>query len=457
MPKRILIVDDEISILDSLGGILEDEGFETVRAQTGEEALARVNEAIPDLVLLDIWMPPGIDGLEVLGKIKQDYAFIPVVMMSGHGTIETAVKATRLGAHDFIEKPLSLEKIVLTINNTINYSQLQEENLLLRQRAWRKPELTGQSEPMLELKRQIALVAPTSAWVLIKGENGVGKELVAHALHRQSKRAASSLIEVNCAAIPEDLIESELFGHEKGAFTGAATMKRGKFDLADKGTLFLDEIGDMSLKTQAKILRILQEQKFERVGGTKTINVDVRVIAATNKYLEGEIKRGTFREDLYYRLNVVPIEVPPLRRRLSDIPLLVKEFLDEFAADGGLRRKGITAGALRLLATYHWPGNVRELRNVVERLVIMSPEEMIAEEDISSTISGNKSAEKETGDMFALETFKEAKAHFEREFILQKLAENNGNISQTAEKIGLERSHLHRKMKALGLDSARFG
>lgn len=456
MTRRVLIVDDEVSILDSLGGILEDEGLETVRAQSGEEALARVGETMPDLVLLDIWMPPGIDGLEVLRRIKIDYPFLPVLIMSGHGTVETAVKATKLGAHDFIEKPLSLEKVVLTVNNTLNYSCLQEENLLLRQRIRRKPELTGQSEPMLELKRQIVLVAPTSAWVLIKGENGVGKELVAHAIHRQGRRATRPLIEVNCAAIPEELIESELFGHEKGSFTGAATMKRGKFDLANKGTLFLDEIGDMSLKTQAKILRILQEQKFERVGGTKTISVDVRVIAATNKNLEEEIKKGNFREDLYYRLNVVPIEVPPLRERLGDIPLLVKEFLAEISADGGLGRKEISPEALRLLVGYHWPGNVRELRNVVERLVIMSPDEIITEKDVPTALSSDRVAEKKIGGHFEFETFKEAKANFEREFILQKLAENEGNISQTAEKIGVERSHLHRKMKILGLDGVRF-
>lgn len=457
MAKRILIVDDEVSILDSLGGILEDEGFEPVRAQNGEDALGRVSDAVPDLVLLDVWMPPGIDGLEVLRRIKLDYPFLPVVIMSGHGTVETAVKATKLGAHDFIEKPLSLEKVVLTINNTLDYSRLEEENRLLRQRVGRKPELTGQSEAMLELKRQIVLVAPTSAWVLIKGENGVGKELVSHAIHRQSKRAAKPLIEVNCAAIPEELIESELFGHEKGSFTGATTMRRGKFDLANEGTLFLDEIGDMSLKTQAKILRILQEQKFERVGGTKTINVDVRVIAATNKNLEEEINKGVFREDLYHRLNVVPIEVPPLRERLSDIPLLVKEFLCEFASDGGLKRKEISDGALSLLATHHWPGNVRELRNVVERLMIMSPGALITEKDVPASIRRAKAVEKKAGDMFEFETFKDAKAHFEREFILHKLAESDGNISQTAERIGLERSHLHRKMKALGLDSVKSG
>ncbi len=457
MAKRILIVDDEVSILDSLGGILEDEGFEPVRAQNGEDALGRVSDAVPDLVLLDVWMPPGIDGLEVLRRIKLDYPFLPVVIMSGHGTVETAVKATKLGAHDFIEKPLSLEKVILTINNTLDYSRLEEENLLLRQRVGRKPELTGQSEAMLELKRQIVLVAPTSAWVLIKGENGVGKELVSHAIHRQSKRAAKPLIEVNCAAIPEELIESELFGHEKGSFTGATTMRRGKFDLANEGTLFLDEIGDMSLKTQAKILRILQEQKFERVGGTKTINVDVRVIAATNKNLEEEIKKGVFREDLYHRLNVVPIEVPPLRERLSDMPLLVKEFLSEFASDGGLKRKEISDGALSLLATHHWPGNVRELRNVVERLMIMSPGALITEKDVPASIRRTKAVEKKAGDMFEFETFKDAKAHFEREFILHKLAESDGNISQTAERIGLERSHLHRKMKALGLDSVKSG
>ena len=455
MAKRVLIVDDEPSILDSLTGVLEDEGFEVIQAKNGEEALIEINESIPDLVLLDIWMPPGIDGLEVLKKIKTDYGFLPVLMMSGHGTIETAVKAAKLGAHDFIEKPLSLEKLILSVNNTLNYSRLEEENLLLRLKAGQKPDLTGNSETMLELKRQISLVAPTSAWVVVKGENGTGKELVAHAIHRQSKRSLKPLIEVNCAAIPEELIESELFGHEKGAFTGATTMKRGKFDLANEGTLFLDEIGDMSLRTQAKILRILQEQRFERVGGTKTVCVDVRIIAATNKDLEEEIKRGNFREDLYYRLNVVPIEVPPLRRRLTDIPLLVKEFLNEFAPDGGPRRKDINDGALRLLAEYRWPGNIRELRNVVERLVIMSPGQLITERDIPPSIKGVKPVENESKADGFFDTFKEAKAHFEREFILSKLAENEGNISQTAERIGLERSHLHRKMKALGLDNIK--
>ncbi len=457
MAKRVLVVDDEASILDSLTGILEDEGFDVLRASNGEEALAQVNDTLPDLVLLDIWMPPGMDGLEVLKKIKLDYSFLPVLIMSGHGNIETAVKATKLGAHDFIEKPLSLEKLLVSITNALNYSRLEEENLFLRQRAGQKPELSGQSEAMLELKRQIDLVAPTSAWVLIKGENGTGKELVAGAIHRQSKRASKPLVEVNCAAIPEELIESELFGHERGAFTGATTMKRGKFDLANEGTLFLDEIADMSLKTQAKILRILQEQKFERVGGTKTVCVDVRIIAATNKDLGEEIRKGNFREDLYYRLNVVPIEVPPLRSRVGDIPLLVREFLNEFNAGCGLRRKEISDGALRVLSEYHWPGNVRELRNVVERLMIMSPGQVVSEKDIPQSIGGRKPVDDITGEMYALETFKEAKAHFEREFILRKLSENDGNISQTAERIGLERSHLHRKMKVLGLDSSTFG
>ncbi len=446
MSKTILVVDDEETIRQSIHGILTDEGFEVITAKDGNEALEKVTEELPDLVLLDIWMP-GSDGVDILKRLKTDYPYLQVIMISGHGTIETAVKAIKLGAYDFIEKPLSLEKILLTVNNALNFYRLSEENRLLRQKTEGPSEPTGNSKAITKLKQQIEIVAPTNAWVLITGENGTGKELVARAIHRKSQRAPKPFVEVNCAAIPEELIESDLFGHEKGSFTGAYCKKRGKFDLAHEGTLFLDEIGDMSLKTQAKILRILQEQKFERVGGTKTIEVDVRVIAATNKDLDQEMKKGTFREDLYYRLNVIPIEVPPLRERLDDIPLLVEEFLEDFSVRSRLAKKEIAPEALELLMGYNWPGNVRELRNMIERLIILTPGKIITAEDIPDSLRTKAKPGKRDA-LFALSSLKEAKSYFEKEFILRKLAENNGNISQTAQTIGVERSHLHKKIKA---------
>lgn len=450
MSKSILIVDDEETIRQSIRGILTDEGFEVITAKDGNEAIERVAEELPDLVLLDVWMP-GSDGVEVLSCLKKDYPYLQVVMISGHGTIETAVKAIRLGAYDFIEKPLSLEKTLLTINNALNFHQLSEENRLLRQKTEGLSEPTGNSKAITKLKQQIEIVAPTNAWVLITGENGTGKELVARAIHRKSQRANKSFVGVNSAAIPEELIESDLFGHEKGSFTGAHIKKRGKFDLAHEGTLFFDEIGDMSLKTQAKILRILQEQKFERVGGTKTIEVDARVIAATNKDLEQEITKGVFREDLYYRLNVIPIEVPPLRDRLDDIPILVEEFLEDLSLRSKIAKKEITPEALELLMGYKWPGNVRELKNMIERLVILTPGNIIAANDIPDSLK--EKAEPDTKDSLSeFSSWKEAKSYFEKEFILRKLAENNGNISHTAQTIGVERSHLHKKIKSYGLE-----
>jgi len=332
MSDTVLIVDDEPSIIQSLRGILTDEGFEVMTADGGLKALDIIRETIPDIILLDIWMP-DIDGMETLEMIRELYPSAQVIMISGHGTIETAVKATKLGAHDFIEKPLSLEKVLLSVNNALKYNKLETELDIFKEKDRRKHQITGHSQPISELKEKIGIVAPTDSWVLIVGENGTGKELVAHAIHRLSKRKDKPFIEVNCAAIPDDLIESELFGHEKGSFTGATTMKRGKFDQANNGMLFLDEIGDMSLKAQSKVLRILQEQRFERVGGNRTIRVDVRVIAATNKNLEEEIAEGRFREDLYFRLNVIPIRVPPLRERTDDIQELVNEFFTEFSFD----------------------------------------------------------------------------------------------------------------------------
>ncbi len=458
--QKILVVDDKPSTLESVTGVLEDIGFEVETALDGETALKKLDESLPEAVLLDIWLP-GIDGLEVLKKIKQDWPVLPVIIMSGHATIETAVKATKLGAYDVIEKPISYEQLELTIRNALKYRDLQEENILLRQKATGRVELTGESPAMKQLKEQIAIVAPTDAWVLIQGENGTGKELVAQTIHRLSKRSNKPMVEVNCAAIPEELIESELFGHEKGAFTGATSMKRGKFDLANGGTLFLDEIGDMSLKTQAKILRILQEQKFQRVGGSRTISVDVRIIAATNKDLEKEIEKGNFREDLYYRLNVIPIYVPPLRERVEDIPLLFEEFMKEFGAKArGIKR--VQPEVFDALSHYNWPGNVRELRNLVERLVILARGEEITVRDLppnlrnsAQNVSTELSQEiKETATISLYsfpKDYKKAKQLFEKRYLEYQLKQYKGNVTKTAEAIGIERRHLHRKIKSLGI------
>lgn len=450
MRKIILIVDDEESIRQSLSGVLTDDGYEIVTAGSGEEALKSLEEDVVDLVLLDIWLP-GVDGIEALRTIKSDYPQLPVIMMSGHGTIETAVKATKLGAFDFIEKPLSLDKLLLLVKHALDMERLEEENVLLKQKLSHEYELTGTSEAIMELKETISLVAPTNAWILIMGDNGTGKELVARSIHKQSKRTHKPFVEVNCAAIPEELIESELFGHEKGAFTGATEKKRGKFDLAHEGTIFLDEVADMSLKAQAKVLRILQEKKFERVGGGKLIATDVRVLAATNKDLEKEMEEGRFRQDLFYRLNVIPLRVPPLRDRKEDIPLLVKCFLKNFSLKEGAPEKTITPEALALLMRQDWPGNVRELKNIVERLIIMKAGIVIDATDIPPAAKKELTNESDlTG--LALNSYREAKASFERQYLVGKLREYDGNISRTAEAIGLERSNLHRKIRAYNLD-----
>ncbi len=449
MFPTILAVDDESTILQSLSGILSDEGFEVLTASNGYEALKIIEAESPDLVLLDIWMP-GIDGIETLQEIKRTNPFLQVIIISGHGTIETAVKATKLGAHDFIEKPLSIEKVVVTINNALHFRQLEEENRFLRKKTLEKHSITGNSPTIRAVKKQIAVAAPTNAWILITGENGTGKELVARTIHQMSHRADKPLIDVNCAAIPEELIESELFGHEKGAFTGATIKKRGKFEIANGGTIFLDEIGDMSLKTQAKILRILQEQKFERVGGTRTLTVDVRVIAASNKDLEEEIEKGTFRDDLYYRLNVIPIEVPPLRNRTDDITLLVETFLKGFHKEGCGDLRAMTPEAIKHLQEYPWPGNVRELKNLVERMAIMTESEVIDAADIPHSYKRKGPVVPDEG-MLGADSLKEAKKQFEMAYIMRKLSENKNNISQTADSIGIERSHLHKKIKSFGL------
>ena len=458
--KTILIIDDEESIRESLQGILQDEGYRVLQAADGNGGLALLREESADIILLDIWMP-GIDGLETLRRIREMNPEQLVIMMSGHGTIETAVKATRLGAYDFIEKPLSLEKVLLTLQNALRVGGLLEENRTLKVQLGKASEMIGESPAIRELKAQIAIAAPTSGWVLITGENGTGKELVARAIHNQSKRQDKPFVEVNCAAIPEELIESELFGHERGSFTGATAQRRGKFDLAHEGTLFLDEIGDMSLKTQAKVLRILQERKFERVGGSRTIEVDVRVIAATNKNLEAEISAGRFREDLYYRLNVIPFHVPPLRERSRDIPRLAESFLALFCQQEGRPLKRFSDGALRALCSYPWPGNVRELKNIVERLVIMSPDQLITETQLPASITArdrgsslpvSEEIEGEGGLEAEGSTLRAARDEFEKEFILQKLKEYDWNVSRTADAIEIERSNLHRKMKAFGIE-----
>jgi two-component system nitrogen regulation response regulator NtrX len=455
MNETILIVDDEEGIRAALGGILEDEGYKTLFAVDGVEALDMARQEAPDLVLLDIWMP-RMDGLETLQKLKELYPGLTVIMMSGHGTIETAVRSTKLGAYDFIEKPLSLEKIIISVNNTLGVNRLREENASLRGMVHKDDEVISNSPAMRKLQEQIRIVAPTNASVLITGENGTGKELVARSIHYYSQRRDKPFVEINCAAIPEELIESELFGHERGAFTGAVAQKKGKFDLADGGTIFLDEIGDMSLKTQAKVLRILQERKFERVGGTRTLEVDVRIIAATNKVLEEEIRAGHFREDLYYRLNVVPFTVPPLRERKDDIPPLVEHFLELFCRREGVARKVMAPEAVTLLKNYEWPGNVRELKNIIERLVIMTPGGTIAGNHIPDYISAGETPREmvvgKAGSMPEFSTLREAREEFEKEFIIQKLEENDWNITKTAEAIELERSNLHRKIKSYGID-----
>ncbi|HEY8120202.1 MAG TPA: sigma-54 dependent transcriptional regulator [Myxococcota bacterium] len=447
---RVLVVDDEAAIRRALSGILADEGYELTLAEDGERGLAAVRERAPDVVLLDIAMP-GRDGTSVLEELRRSHPSLPVVMMSGHGTIETAVRATQLGAFDFIEKPLSLEKLLLTIRHALEKSSLERENRELRAKSLRAHEILGESAPIQKLKDQIALAAPTNGWVLISGENGTGKEMVAKQLHVHSKRARGPFVEVNCAAIPEELIESELFGHERGAFTGAIAQKRGKFELANGGTIFLDEIADMSLRTQAKILRILQEHKFERVGGSDTIDVDVRVVAATNKSLEKEIQEGKFREDLYYRLNVIPFHVPALRERREDIPLLARAFAKEFCVDSGVPEKALAPRALALLGAYPWPGNVRELRNLVERLVLMTPGPRIRPEDLPEEIRGTGTRATEA----AGGSLGEARREFERRFLLARLSEHGGNISRTAEAIGMARESLSRKMRALKIQAPR--
>ena len=439
---RILIVDDEPGIRQSLKGVFEDEGFTTEAVASGEECLKKIESNSYDLVLLDIWLP-GADGLETLRRLREKSPDTRVVMISGHATIATAVSATKLGAYDFIEKPLSLEHTLLIARNALSHRRLEKANDLLRHQLEDRFNIVGESIPVKALRKQIAIVAPTNSRVLIYGESGTGKELVSRNIHFLSSRANAAFVEVNCAAIPEELIESELFGHTKGSFTGASDAKKGKFELADGGTLFLDEVADMSLKTQAKVLRAVEEQSFQPIGAPAAVRADVRVITATNKNLQNEIASGRFREDLFYRLNVIPFLVPPLRERREDIPVLARYFMRVFSAEHGRPAKDFSSEALDMLVDYSWPGNVRELRNEIERLVIMAPDAVIQTDDLSLP-NGNSGSR--------ASTLHEARAQYEREFILSKLKENNWNISQTARLLGLERSYLYRKMKAYGIE-----
>ncbi|MGQ0666323.1 MAG: sigma-54-dependent transcriptional regulator [Nitrospiraceae bacterium] len=460
MSASILIVDDEEAVRTSLRSILEDEGYEMAEAASGAEALKIYGTDPPDLMILDIWMPE-MDGLETLRRVKEFVPTAQVMMMSGHGSIETAVKAVKLGAYDYIEKPLSLENVTLRVKHALEQYRLEQENRTLRTKVQQKFELVGQSPAMQRLRQLIETAGPTNSRVLIGGENGTGKELVARAIHMHSARADHPFVAVNCAAIPETLIESELFGHEKGSFTGATSMKRGQFEQADGGTLFLDEIGDMSLNTQSKVLRALQEQQFTRVGGTKLMKVDVRVLAASNKDLEKEIEKGRFREDLYYRLNVVPIIVPPLRERREDIPALVRHFMKVHADEQGLRIKEVSPDAMEVLQQYDWPGNIRELRNLTERLMIMVPGPVMDASQASLSLQGRAggsaaafSNQAASPALFAqaYDSLRDARNAFEKEYIARKLREHHWNISRTAEDLKIERSHLHRKIKFLDVE-----
>ncbi len=458
MSASILIVDDEEAIRTSLRSILEDEGYEVAVAATGAEALKIYGTDPPDLMILDIWMPE-MDGLETLRRVKEFVPATQVMMISGHGSIETAVKAIKLGAYDYIEKPLSLENVTLRVKHALEQYRLAQENRSLRTKVQQKFELVGHSPTMQRLRELIQTAGPTNSRVLIGGENGTGKELVARAIHMHSTRSDHPFVAVNCAAIPETLIESELFGHEKGSFTGATSMKRGQFEQADGGTLFLDEIGDMSLSTQAKVLRALQEQQFTRVGGTKLMKVDVRVLAASNKDLEKEIGNGHFREDLFYRLNVVPIVVPPLRERREDIPALVQHFMRTHAEEQGLRVKEVSPEAMAVLQQYDWPGNIRELRNLIERLMIMVPGYVIEGSQAAMSLQGRTTGAvsvsiPSSSPLLAksYDSLRDARNAFEKEYISRKLREHHWNISRTAEDLKIERSHLHRKIKLLDVE-----
>src|SRR5918999_302405 len=446
MADSLLIVDDERGIRETLSAVLQDEGFEAEAVGSGEECLKALERRAFGCVLLDVWLP-GMDGLETLSRLRESGTEAAVVMISGHGSIETAVRSTKLGAFDFIEKPLSIEKTVLTVRNALRQRGLERVNAALSEELRDEWAMVGESVALRALRKQIALVAPTDGRVLIYGESGTGKELVARAIHARSLRASAPFVELNCSAVPEELIESELFGHVRGAFTGATGANRGKFELADGATLFLDEVGDMSARMQAKVLRVLEEQRFEPVGAPTPMRVDVRVIAATNKRLEVEIERGHFRADLLYRLNVIPFEVPPLRERTEDIPLLAEHFNQKFSLSYNKRPKRFEPDAVEALRAYSWPGNVRELRNTVERVVIMHTGARVAAPDLPPL-----GGEEPTPTPARFSSFRDASEAHQRDFIRARLAEAEGNVSRAAELMGMDRSHLYRRMKALGIN-----
>jgi len=453
---RILIIDDEAGIRATVASILEDEGHRVAGVATGGEARQVLARDAYDLVILDLYLPDA-DGLDLLGELQRDQPELPVIVISAHGNVDSAVKATRLGAYDFLEKPLALERVVLTVQNALEKVRMTRQiEAFANQFQLQTTELVGDSPPMRKLKAELQRAAASDSRILIFGENGTGKELVARQIHRLSQRSGAAFVEVNCAAIPDELIESELFGHMKGAFTGASADRAGRFEQADGGTLFLDEVADMSLKTQAKVLRVLQEQRFERVGGTSTIQVDVRVLAATNKDLQEEIRRNRFREDLYFRLAVIPIHVPSLRERADDVPALAEHFAAQFAQELGRRPKRFDVLALERLMGYSWPGNVRELRNFIERMMIMVPGTEIGIRDLPAELRGETTdrirtllLDDERGSL------REARAAFEKRFIERKLAQLGGNVSRTAQVLGLERSHLYRKLRSYGIEVQR--
>ncbi|MCW5959353.1 MAG: sigma-54-dependent Fis family transcriptional regulator [Pyrinomonadaceae bacterium] len=446
--NSILIVDDERGIRETLSGVLEDEGFRVETVESGEECLKIAQSTDFGCILLDIWLP-GIDGLETLERLRANGVAAPVIMISGHGNIETAVNATKLGAYDFIEKPLSLEKTILTVRNALRTRELEILNEQLVETLNQEYKMIGDSVGMRALRKQISIVAPTDGRVLISGESGTGKELVARAIHAQSKRKNAAFVEINSAAIPEELVESELFGYAKGAFSGAVKAKKGKFEVADSGTLFLDEIGDMSPRVQAKILRVLEESRFEPVGSNKLIETDVRVISATNKPLSELIESGDFRADLFYRLNVIPFQIPPLRERLEDIPQLAEHFNQKFSLEYGKKPKKFTEDAIAALQNYSWLGNVRELRNTIERVVIMHSKQKVKADDLPKF----NPKDEPPAATFRFPSFKDATDAYQREFILHKLAESDGNVSKAAEAMGVDRSHLYRRMRNLGIQS----
>ncbi|PWU13835.1 MAG: Fis family transcriptional regulator [Bdellovibrio sp.] len=447
---RILIIDDEAPIREVLSATLKDEGYQVQTAHDGESGLRMLREFHPQIVFLDIWMPGSIDGIEVLTRARQDMSSIDFVMISGHGTIETAVKATKLGAWDFIEKPLSMDKILIGITNILHYQQERQEKELLLTRLRKNIALIGETQPIISLKQLVARVAPTQSWILLQGENGCGKQLTAQNIHYLSSRASRPFVEMTCANLAEDLIETELFGYEKGAFAGALRTQKGKIELANGGTLYLDDISDLSARAQEKLLRVLQERKIQRLGGGEFINVDVRVIAGTEKDLSREIQEGRFREDLYHRVSVVTLKIPALREHREDVPALVQHFSDQIAKEGGFSLKEFSERAMEAMKQHIWPGNVRELKNFVERIYILTPGDFVDLHDLRFAGLAMDLPSEQPNDRL---NFRDARALFEKDYLVRKIAENSGNISRTAEAIGLERSYLHRKIKAYGIDA----